>query len=206
MEKKKLMLHSCCGPCSTSVLERLNEDYNITVFYYNPNIYPDSEYIRRKEEQKKFIENVYKDKIQFIEGDYNKDHFYNVIKGLEEEKEGGARCFECYRFRMLMTGKLAKKLNYDLFATTLTVSPHKSSKKINEIGKSIEEEIDFKYMESDFKKQNGYLRSTQLAREYGMYRQSYCGCEFGKLEAELRQKAKEEGIKNETNPETSRHS
>ena len=190
MEKKKLMLHSCCGPCSSSVLERLVEEYEITIFYYNPNIYPNEEYIRRKEEQKKFIIKAYSDKVKLIEGDYNKDDFYNIVKGLEDEPEGGKRCFKCYKLRMLMTAKLAKELNYDIFATTLTVSPHKSSKKINEIGIEIENEINFPYLESNFKKQNGYLRSIELSKEYGMYRQFYCGCEFGKKESEKRQREK----------------
>lgn len=176
----RILLHSCCGPCSTSVIERLLKDYDeILVYYYNPNIYPKDEYIRRKEEQKIFVEKMaLKYNVSFFEGDYDKSAYYTKIEGHEGDREGGERCHLCYELRMSSAAKLAKQLNFDCFTTTLTVSPHKNSTKIFEIGYAIEEKEGIKFLDLDFKKQNGYLRSTILAKENNMYRQSYCGCEF----------------------------
>ena len=181
MEKKKILLHSCCAPCSTAVIERLADEFDITIFYYNPNIYPEEEYIKRKNEELKYIEiynNCHEDKIKFMDCDYDNITFYNAVKGLENEREGGARCAVCFRVRLEKTATLAKENNYDIFGTTLTVSPHKNAEVINAIGLGLEKEKGIDYLVSNFKKQNGYKRSVELAKENDLYRQNYCGCEF----------------------------
>lgn len=176
-----LFLHSCCAPCSSYVLEYLSNYFNITVFFYNPNITIKSEYLLRLKEQEKFINDFpVKNKINFIEGNYDIDNFFEICKGLENEKEGGARCFKCYEFRLHNLAIKAKELNFDYFATTLSISPLKNSTKLNEIGFKLEEEFGIKYLPSDFKKKNGYKRSIELSKEYDLYRQNYCGCEFSK--------------------------
>ena len=175
--KKKLLLHSCCGPCSTTAITRLAEVYDVTVFYYNPNIYPMEEFIKRQETQKQFLQK-YNPEIELIEGDWENDLYESAIKGFEGCKEGGERCKYCFELRLEKTANLAKKRNYDLFATTLTVSPHKNAKLINEIGKEIEERVGVEYLPSDFKKQDGYLQSIKLSKEYNLYRQNYCGCKY----------------------------
>ena len=173
--RPKLLLHSCCGPCSSSVLEFLSKYFDIDVYYYNPNIYPKEEYIKRKEEQKRLLNNL---NINYIEGDYDTDLFNLKIKGLESEPEGGSRCFECIKLRMEKTAFYAKANNYEYFTTTLSVSPHKNSKMINEIGYALEKDIGVKYLYSDFKKNNGYKRSIDLSKKYNLYRQDYCGCQY----------------------------
>ncbi|MCY6484959.1 epoxyqueuosine reductase QueH [Clostridium aestuarii] len=176
-ETPSLFLHSCCAPCSSYVLEYLTEFFNITVFYYNPNIHPEYEYRKRVEEQKEFIKNFPAvKKIDFIEGDYIPEEFFNLTKGLEKEKEGGIRCFKCYEFRLKETAKQAKKLGFDYFTTTLSISPHKNAEKLNKIGERISEKFEVKFLNSDFKKRNGYKRSIELSSEYNLYRQNYCGC------------------------------
>lgn len=185
--KKKLLLHSCCGPCSTSVLERLVEDFDVTVFYYNPNITDEAEYQLRKSEEQRFIAEFSENtgaNIEYIEGDYDTDSYYTVCKGLEGEPEGGARCKECFILRLKRTAKLAKEKGFDLFDTTLTVSPYKNYDVISEIGKGLEKEYGVTYLSGNYKKQNGYQRSIELSKEYGLYRQHYCGCEFSKRGAE----------------------
>lgn len=175
----KLLLHSCCAPCSSYVLEYLSQYFYITVLYYNPNIYPEEEYYKRVEEQQRFINSintVYP--VEFIEGRYETNKFYEICKGLEKEKEGGKRCEKCFKLRLTEAAIYAKNLCCDYFATTLTISPLKNAKLINEIGESISKEYDVKHLPSDFKKKNGYKRSVELSKEYDLYRQDYCGCVF----------------------------
>ncbi len=181
----KLMLHSCCAPCSSYCLEYLSEYFEITVFYYNPNIYPSEEYHERAAEQKRFIESFpAKHPISYIEGAYDTKRFYEMARGMEHIPEGGARCFACYELRMREAAILAKEGGYDYFTTTLSISPLKNAEKINEIGEALEAELGVKHLTSDFKKKNGYKRSTELSREYELYRQNYCGCIFSKNERE----------------------
>lgn len=186
-EKKvpKLLIHSCCAPCSSYVLEYLTNYFEITIYYYNPNIQPENEYRRRVQEQKNFIHNLKtKNKVEFIEGSYDVNEFFNMCKGMENLKEGGERCFKCYHMRLRESSKLAKKLGFDYFTTTLSISPHKNAQKLNEIGKKLEDEYGIKYLYSDFKKKNGYKRSIELSKEYGLYRQDYCGCIYSKMQRE----------------------
>lgn len=172
-----LMLHSCCGPCSSYVLEYLSQYFLVTVFYYNPNIYPDEEYRLRVLEQQRFIEQFSaKYPIDFIEGDFDKERFYKMTKGLEKVPEGGERCFLCYELRLEETAKMAKSKGFDYFTTTLSISPMKNAGKLNEIGERLGQKYGLSYLMSDFKKNNGYQRSVTLSKTYGMYRQDYCGC------------------------------
>lgn len=176
-----LLMHSCCAPCSSYCLEYLSNYFRITVFYYNPNIYPDEEYYKRVEEQKYFIERLpAKYSISFMEGEYDKQRFYEMAKGLEDCKEGGERCFKCYELRLRESAEMAKKLGMDYFTTTLSISPLKNAAKLNEIGDRLAEEYKISYLNSDFKKKNGYKRSVEISAEYDMYRQYYCGCVFSK--------------------------
>lgn len=180
-EKPRLLLHSCCGPCSTSVIERLIGTYKITVFYYNPNIHDEAEYEKRKQNQIEFINklndsNLYEDKIEFTEGEYDTESFFKVSAGLEEESEGGVRCEKCFRLRLERTAAHAKTHGFDTFATTLTVSPYKNYKLITEIGQELAFKYELSYLDIDFKKKDGYKRSIELSRQYGLYRQHYCGC------------------------------
>ena len=180
-EKKvpKLLIHSCCAPCSSYVLEYLSQYFEITVLYYNPNIYPEGEYTTRICEQQMLIDKMpVKHKISFIAGPYDKERFYEMAKGLEDVKEGGSRCFGCYELRLRETARIAKEAEFDYFTTTLSISPLKNSQKLNEIGTRLADEYGVKYLVSDFKKKNGYKRSTELSKIYGLYRQDYCGCEF----------------------------
>ena len=178
-----LLLHSCCAPCSSYVLEYLSQYFKITIFFYNPNIYPMEEYSRRVTEQKGLISALkVKHEIRFIEGRYDTENFYNMAKGLEEEKEGGTRCFRCYELRLKEAASIAKEKGYDYFTTTLSISPHKNAQKLNEIGGKLSEEYNIKYLYSDFKKKEGYKRSIELSNEYNLYRQDYCGCVFSKNE------------------------
>ena len=176
-----ILLHSCCGPCSTTVLTFLATYFDITVFYYNPNIEPRAEYEKRKQEQIRFIQEFNNEHITFLDCDYANQDFRNKVKGLEQEKEGGARCAVCFKLRLEKTARLAKKLNFDYFGTTLTVSPHKNSQIINEIGALLETEYGVKYLYSDFKKKDGYKKSIELSKQYHLYRQDYCGCLFGRV-------------------------
>lgn len=180
-----LLLHSCCGPCSSYCLEYLSQYFYITVFYYNPNIYPSIEYDERIEEQRKIINNINaKYKINFIEGEYDTAKYYNAIKGLEKEVEGGRRCHICYELRLNEAAKLAKEFNFDYFTTSLTISPHKDAHILNYIGNKCAEKYNVKYLNTDFKKKNGYKRSVEITNELGIYRQDYCGCIFSKKEME----------------------
>lgn len=175
-----LLLHSCCAPCSSSVIERLSPYFDITVLYYNPNIEPYEEYLTRKEEQKKLLAKIpHKNKLDIIDADYDNDEYHKIVKGYESAPERGPRCYKCYKLRLDYTMKKAQEENYEYFASTLTLSPYKVSSWVNEIGKSIESEKT-KYLVSDFKKRDGYKRSIELSKEYGLYRQNYCGCVYSK--------------------------
>ena len=186
-EPKHLVLHSCCAPCSSYCLEYLSQYFRITVFYYNPNITLEPEYLHRVEEQKRLIAayNAKGDKypIEIVEGDYEPALFLELSKGLEDCPEGGERCFKCYRMRLEKTAELAKKLEADYFATTLTISPLKNAQKLNEIGEELGLSFGVAWLPSDFKKKNGYKRSVELSAEYDLYRQDYCGCGFSKAES-----------------------
>jgi len=175
--KPKLLLHSCCAPCSTTVIERLKEHFDITIIYYNPNIEPIEEYEKRKQEQIKIIKEY---NLNILDCDYDNQLFHNMSKGLENEPEKGIRCHKCYRLRLDYTAKKAKESNFEYFGTTLTVSPYKLSNIINEIGLDLEKTYNVKFLVSDFKKQNGYKRSIELSNIYNLYRQNYCGCIYSK--------------------------
>lgn len=178
-KRPTLLLHVCCAPCSSYVLEYLNKYFDITVFYYNPNISSVDEYNKRLNEEKRFVvEYPFDNDIKVVNGEYDNDKFEEIIKGLENEKEGGARCFKCYRLRLEESAKYAKENNFDYFTTTLTISPYKNANKLNEIGKELEGLYGIKYLYSDFKKKNGYKRSIELSHEYNLYRQDYCGCVY----------------------------
>lgn len=178
-----LLLHACCAPCSSACLEYLNENFDITVFYYNPNISPKAEFEKRLEEEKRLISEMLPDKnIKVIEGSYNYSDFLEAVKGLESVAEGGERCFKCYRLRLEKTAQLAKEMHFDYFCTTLSISPLKNSQKINEIGFETAEKFGVKWLPSDFKKKEGYKRSIELSRQFNLYRQNFCGCIFSKKE------------------------
>ena len=177
--RPRLLLHSCCAPCSSYVLEYLSAYFDITVYYYNPNIYPEEEYNSRVEEQKNLIRSMpLQGRIDFIQGAYRPSEFYELVKGYESLPEGNERCFLCYEKRLGETARLARELDFDYFTTTLSISPLKNALKLAEIGNRLAEEYQVEYLPSDFKKKNGYLRSIELSKEYGLYRQDYCGCVF----------------------------
>lgn len=181
-----LLLHSCCAPCSSYVLEYLSQFFAITVFYYNPNIYPKEEFYKREEEQREFIEKLNaKNRISFVRGEFEDDKFYEAVKGLEDEKEGGQRCRTCFELRLSKTAAIAKDMGFDYFTTTLSISPHKNCSVLNEVGAEVGEKYGVKYLFSDFKKKGGYKRSCEISREYGMYRQDYCGCVFSKRDRKM---------------------
>ena len=207
---KHLFLHSCCAPCSSYVLEYLSRFFRITVFYYNPNITADEEYFKRVEEQKSLIQRMNEKvaqseavdgqgrektevvssayPIEIIEGDYDKGLFFRSVKGLEQCPEGGERCFVCYELRLKETARRAKEVDADYFTTTLTISPLKNAKKLNEIGEQLSREYEVPFLPSDFKKKGGYQRSIELSKEYDLYRQDYCGCIYSKMEREIKAK------------------
>lgn len=174
-----LLLHSCCAPCSSYCIEYLSDYFTITVFYYNPNLYPDSEYERRSKEQQRLI-NEMKTRypVTYTDEGFDPREFYTAVKGLEKEPEGGARCRECFTLRLDKTALKAKELNCDYFTTTLTISPLKDAQLLNEIGFTLSDKYGVPWLPSDFKKKGGFKRSTELSREYGLYRQNYCGCVF----------------------------
>ncbi len=177
----RLLLHSCCAPCSSYVIEYLSQYFEITVFYYNPNISMEEEYKKRVAEQQRFIKEFpAKHKVSFIEGDYDTSVFYNTVKGYEKCKEGGERCFLCYELRLRETARRAVAGEFDYFTTTLTISPLKKSVKLNEIGYNLGMEYGVGYLLSDFKKKEGYKRSIELSKEYDLYRQNYCGCIYSR--------------------------
>ena len=180
--RPKLLLHACCGPCSSAVLERLCRYFDITVLYYNPNTWPAEEYHRRGEELERFVAAAHPLRVTEVEDRNHPQDYYSAVAGLENEPERGGRCTVCYRLRMRRAAQYARDNGFDWFTTTLSISPHKDAKRINAIGQELEQEFGVKHLPSDFKKQNGYLRSLQLSEEYGLYRQDYCGCIFSKQE------------------------
>ena len=183
----RLLLHSCCAPCSSYVLEYLSDYFEITVFYYNPNISPAEEYEKRAAEQQHLIRELpAKHPIHLVVGAYEPDRFSAVSRGLEQVPEGGERCFRCFRLRLEEAAKMAAEGGFDYFATTLTISPLKNAQKLNEIGEELSELYKVEHLPSDFKKKNGYKRSVELSALYGLYRQNYCGCVFSKRDAEER--------------------
>lgn len=195
-KKPTLLLHSCCAPCSSYVLEYLSGFFKITLFYYNPNISPKEEFKKRVSEQKRLLSEMpCANDIKFIEGKYDSENFFGIAKGLETLPEGGKRCFLCYNLRLEETAALAKEQNFDYFTTTLSVSPYKNAEKLNSIGKALSEKYKINYLYSDFKKKNGYKRSIELSKIYNLYRQDYCGCIFSK---QVRENSKNsEDLKNE---------
>ncbi len=179
----RLLLHSCCAPCSSYVLEYLSRYFEITVYFYNPNISPPEEYKRRVKEQERLIEAMdFVHSVTMETGAYEPDEFYRIAKGLEHEPEGGTRCFKCYELRLQEAAKVAQAGRFDYFTTTLTISPLKNAEKLNEIGEKLAREYRVAYLPSDFKKKNGYKRSVELSGEYGLYRQDYCGCVYSREE------------------------
>lgn len=179
--KPRLLLHVCCAPCSSYVLEYLSKYFYITAVFYNPNISTDEEYKHRAEELIRFAkEKTFENPVHVIIEDYAPKQFYDMAEGFEDAPEGGARCFKCYELRLAKTAVMAKENDFDYFTTTLSISPLKNSDKLNEIGRKLEEKYGVKYLFSDFKKKNGYKRSIELSKEYNLYRQNFCGCEFSK--------------------------
>lgn len=180
-----LLLHSCCAPCSSYVLEYLSDYFKITVLYYNPNIFPKEEYDKRVAEQKRLINELpMKNKAEFTEAGYDPQEFFTAVKGLEHIKEGGERCFACYRLRLEKTAQIAAEQGFDYFCTTLSISPYKNAGKLNEIAEQLSEIYPVKSLPADFKKKEGYKRSIALSAQYGLYRQDYCGCIYSKQERE----------------------
>ena len=179
-EKPRLLLHACCAPCSSSVLERVTPHFLVTVYFYNPNITDGEEYEKRLNELRRLISTVYKDTVSVIDGGFCPENFYGYSAGLEEEPERGRRCTLCYADRLKATAAAAKNGGYDYFCTTLSVSPYKDAERINSLGGALAKEYGVQFLFSDFKKKNGYLRSIELSEEYGLYRQNYCGCEYSK--------------------------
>lgn len=178
-EGSTLLLHACCAPCSSAVLERLGNFFKISILYYNPNITDKDEYEKRLNEIIKFTSSFdTKYKIEVIPGRYDPKEFFDMARGLENEPERGKRCYKCYELRLSETAEMAKEKGFDYFTTTLSLSPYKDAKWINEIGESLENKLDVKFLYSDFKKKNGYKRSIELSREFDLYRQDYCGCVY----------------------------
>lgn len=187
--RPRLLLHSCCAPCSSYVLELLNPTFDISVFYYNPNIAPREEFEMRAAEQIRLVEQMpHEGKIEVICGDYDSDAFTRLSAGHEKDSEGGERCTRCFRLRLGKTAQMAAKMGFDYFTTTLSISPLKDAQRLNGIGSEYESVYGVPYLFSDFKKKNGYKRSCELSAQYGLYRQDYCGCVYSKLERENQRK------------------
>ena len=179
-KNNKLLLQACCAPCSSAVLERVTPYFDVTLYFYNPNITEKGEYDKRLSELYRFVATVYGDKVKIVDGGFNADRFFEYSKKLESEPERGARCTNCYLDRLTQAAIFAKENGFDYFGTTLTVSPHKDSLRLNTMGEKLEQEYSVKFLYSDFKKKNGYRRSIELSREYNLYRQNYCGCIYSK--------------------------
>ncbi len=189
-----LLLHSCCAPCSSYCLMYLPKYFKITVFYYNPNIFPENEYTKRILEQQMLINDMkMKFPVSFLAGNYDRERFFEMAAGLEHLREGGERCFKCYELRLEEAAKVAKDGGFDYFTTTLSISPMKNAEKLNELGIKIGKKYDVSYLQSDFKKKNGYKRSIELSKIYGLYRQDYCGCEFSFRDRQAEKKQEEKG-------------
>ncbi len=185
--KPRLLLHACCGPCSTSCVERVADEYEVTLYYYNPNIMDREEYLRRREALLKFIDafnadNEGRTRVEYLEGEYDPERFIRLAEPMKDEPEGGKRCDMCFAMRLSDTAKMAKELGYDYFTTTMSVSPHKDYKTIAELGFSLEENTGVKYLDIDFKKRNGFGRSVEMSKMYGLYRQNFCGCEYARAQ------------------------
>ena len=184
---KKLLLHSCCGPCSSGVIGQVANDFEVTIFFYNPNIHPEDEYYKRLKAQRIIVDKMngeYGYNVKLIEAPYNPQEFFSVTKGLEEEKEGGARCEKCFYLRLDALAKYAKENAYDIFTTTLSISPHKDYELLNKIGLEMSTKFGVDYMCANFKKNDGYLNSIKNSKKYEIYRQNYCGCVYSKKESE----------------------
>lgn len=191
-KKPTLLLHICCAPCSSGCIEKLVNYFEIKAFFYNPNISPISEYEKRKQELKKFIkENEKLQNVQIIDCDYENNKYLESVKGLEKEKEGGLRCEKCFFLRLEKTASICKKNNFDYFATTLTISPLKNEKLLNQIGYELSKKYNINYLFSNFKKENGYKLSLENSKKFNLYRQDYCGCIYSKLEREQIKRQKE---------------
>ena len=183
-----LLLHSCCAPCSSYCIEYLSQYFSITILYYNPNISPAEEFIKRAEEQCRLVSQMpLKNPVTVVVADYDPQEFYSAVKGLEHIPEGGERCFACYRLRLERAAAYASENGFDYFCSTLSISPLKNCEKLNEIGEELSEIYSVRHLPSDFKKRNGYKRSIELSHEYGLYRQNYCGCAFSRREAQQRE-------------------
>jgi len=190
--RPRLLLHSCCAPCSSYVLELLTAAFDITVFYYNPNIAPEAEFLYRAEEQRRLIADLPKQgMMEMIQGDYDARAFYDLARGLENVPEGGERCTRCFELRLGKTAQLAKEGGFDYFTTTLSISPLKDAQRLNAIGGRLADEVGVPWLFSDFKKKNGYRRSCELSQQYGLYRQDYCGCIYSKMERDCRMAERE---------------
>jgi len=177
----KLLLHACCAPCSSYCMEYLNRYFDITIYFYNPNIDNKNEYLTRVEEEKRLISEMdFVREVSFLEGEYDPENFHKLSKGMELEPEGGKRCLSCYEMRLLKSAQEAKERGFDYFATTLSISPMKSSQVLCEIGEKVGKIVGVEYLPSDFKKKNGYKRSVELSNEYNLYRQDYCGCSYSR--------------------------
>ena len=189
-QRPLLALHSCCAPCSSAVLERLNEHFRIALYYYNPNISPEAEFRHRVEEQKRLVwEMPLAEDLTVTEGIYEPERFYDLVRGHEEDPEGGERCGICFEMRLRSTAEFARSIGADYFTTTLSISPLKDAQRLNSIGRALSEEFGVKYLCSDFKKKDGYRRSCALSEEYGLYRQDFCGCAFSRMERDRRKEA-----------------
>ena len=188
--RPRLLLHACCGPCSSAVLEQLCQHFEITILYYNPNIWPDAEYHRREQELERFVAQAHPLGVTVVEDRYDPREFYEAARGLEDEPERGRRCTACYRLRMRRAAQYAAQHGFDWFTTTLSISPHKDAARINQIGQELAAEYGVPHLPSDFKKKNGYLRSLQLSAEYGLYRQDYCGCIFSARQSQAERDAR----------------
>lgn len=187
-----LLLHACCAPCSSYVIEYLSNYFKITMYYYNPNIYPKEEYEKRLNELKRFIKQIKtKYSIDILDCKYDSNEYFSAIKGLEDLGERSERCYKCYEIRIRNTASIASKYNFDYFTTTLSISPYKNCEWINKIGIDFGVKYNVKYLFNDFKKRNGYKRSIELSKEYNLYRQDYCGCIYSKLERESEKREKE---------------
>ena len=186
--RPKLALHACCAPCSSAVLERLHEAFDIDLFYYNPNIAPEEEFRRRVGEQRRLVEQMPLQRVRVTEGPYDAGRYYELVRGHEGDPEGGARCAICFEMRLRRTAEFARETGADYFTTTLSISPLKDARLLNELGARIAAEAGVAYLHSDFKKKDGYKRSCALSETYGLYRQDYCGCVFSRRERAERAK------------------
>lgn len=189
-EPKTLLLHACCAPCSSVCLKRLGQYFKITILFYNPNITEEEEYLKRLTEIKRFIKQLkVKYEINIIEAKYDPDTFFNLTKGMENIPERGSRCYKCYKLRLKETLKIAEENNFDYFTTTLTLSPYKNTNWLNEIGEDISKSSPVKFLNSDFKKHNGYKESIELSKKYNLYRQNYCGCIYSKRASDIKKES-----------------